>query len=275
MKSALTRELGCRGKFHSLKIPLILLARHFILNPRSNTNTDSSSLEEAITLVVGEGEEQTKLIVHKDVLCSASPFFQAACKPEWMKAEDKAITLPEDDPEAVKALVHWMYHDEICVDEKKANVNDANTEEEAMRGVWGIFVKLFVLGQKYQIPPLQNDAIDAILVYVNTWSIELGVISYAYENTSSGSPLRRLLVRLVRLDDDDLELMRFKNGLCQEFLFELAMALFKAQRSPSKGAKRGDTSFCKRFHKHKAGEHRCKILKSFTTFSPADSSSKS
>jgi hypothetical protein len=275
VKSALARELGCRGEFNSLKILPIHLAQHFILNLRSNTNTKSSSLEEVITLVVGEGEGQAKLIVHKDVLCSASPFFQAACKPEWMTAEDKVITLPEDDPEAVKALIHWMYHDEICADEKKTNVNDANTEEEAMRGAWGVFVKLFVLGQKYQIPPLQNDAIDAILVHVNTWSIELGVISYAYENTSSGSPLRRLLVRLVRLDDDDLELMRFKNNLCQEFLFELTMALFKAQKSPSKRAKRRDNSFCKNFHKHKAGEPRCKILKSFTTFSPADSSPKS
>jgi hypothetical protein len=239
-----------------------------------NTNTNSSALDEVITLIVGEGEGQAKLFVHKDVLCSANPFFQAACKPEWMKAEDKVITLPEDDPEAVKALIHWMYHDEICVDKEKPNVNDSDTEEEAMRGAWGLFVKLFVLGQKYQIPPLQNDAIDAILIHEGTWSFELGIISYAYENASSGSPLRRLLVQLVRLDNDDGELMRFKSNLCQEFLFELSIALFKAQKSPAKCARRGDAGFCKYFHKHKAGEQRCKILKIFTTFSPADSSSK-
>jgi hypothetical protein len=64
------------------------------------------SLDESITLVVGEGEQQTFLNVHKNVLCAFSPFFEAACKPEWMK-DDKVIKLPEDDLEAVRGMVYW------------------------------------------------------------------------------------------------------------------------------------------------------------------------
>jgi hypothetical protein len=235
-------------------------------------------MEEVITLIVGEGEGQAKLTVHKDVLCSASPFFQAACKPEWMKPEDKVITLPEDDPEAVKALVHWMYHNEICIDEEKANFNAAETKEEVMRGAWGIFVILFVLGQKYQMPRLRNDAIDAILTHRKSCELKLGVISYVYENTaSSSSPLRRLLVRLVRYHKDDLELQAYKTHLCEEFLFELAIAFFKEKKLESSKIKFLDPhkSFCKTYHKHEADEPKCKTLKSFTTFSPAGSSSKS
>jgi hypothetical protein len=232
-------------------------------------------MEEVITLIIGEGEGQAKLTVHKDVLCSASPFFQAACKPEWMKPEDKVITLPEDDPEAVKALVHWMYYNEICVDEEKAIFNDAETKEEVMRGAWGLFVMLFVLGEKYQMPRLRNDAIDAIITHRKSCELKLGVISYAYENTtSSDSALRRLLVRIVRLDKDHGELMESKTDLCQEFLFELAIAFFKVIKRGLKMPSHVDSTFCKSFHKHEAPGPRCKNPKSFTTFSPVDSSSK-
>jgi hypothetical protein len=44
-----------------------------------------SSLDETITLAIGKQEDPKTLVVHKKILCSASPFFEAACKPEWLK----------------------------------------------------------------------------------------------------------------------------------------------------------------------------------------------
>ena len=69
---------------------------------------------EIIKLIAGEGESKATFSIHRSVLCASSPFFEAACKPQWMKPDDRLIKLPEDDPEAIQLLVYWMYHDEIC-----------------------------------------------------------------------------------------------------------------------------------------------------------------
>ena len=53
-----------------------------------------------ITLVVGT-EEDSKFFAHKHMLCTASPFFEAACKSEWL--EDETIKLLVDNPDAIKA----------------------------------------------------------------------------------------------------------------------------------------------------------------------------
>lgn len=69
------------------------------------------SLAVTVTLLVGESEEA--LLVHKDVLCAASPVFESACKTEWEKAEDRVIRLKGYDPRIVEILVTWMYNDEM------------------------------------------------------------------------------------------------------------------------------------------------------------------
>ena len=56
---------------------------------------ESSTLSESITLLVGK--DKAPKIAHKNVLCNTSPFFDAACKPQWMNPEKSVIKL-EDDP---------------------------------------------------------------------------------------------------------------------------------------------------------------------------------
>jgi hypothetical protein len=56
----------------------------------------SRSLEHIVTLVVGRNEDAI-FTIHQNILCKASPFFEAACKSEWMKPDDRIIKLPEDN----------------------------------------------------------------------------------------------------------------------------------------------------------------------------------
>ena len=123
----------------------------------------NSSLEEIITLEVGEGDKEAKYSVHKNIICDTSPFFEAACKPEWMKPEDKVIKLPEDDPKIIRLLICWAYHDKISIPNFDIFTERDTSLEESMNLEFGLLVGLYLVAEKLQIDRLKNDTIDAMI----------------------------------------------------------------------------------------------------------------
>lgn len=61
-----------------------------------------------ITLLVGD--VQDPILAHKDVLSSASPFFEASCR----VLDTNIIKLP-DEPVVMQAIVYWMYYNQLCL----------------------------------------------------------------------------------------------------------------------------------------------------------------
>jgi hypothetical protein len=239
--------------------------------------TQTRSLEDTITLVVGPGDKERRLVVHKDVLCGASPFFEAACKPEWMNPNDKVLKLPDDDPETIQAMVYWMYYNTICVLEAISyrNFDFETTAEEAMGTIWGLFAKLYVCGDKYQMPRLQNDAADAMTEYSDNCKFNCpAIIPWVYEHTSSDSRLRRLLVTIVRLFFCGDEIASCKKLLCPEFLFDLTFSFFKDKDKEYDGEQFNvylalpSKEFCKLYHVHPTGVSPCKQQKYYDIYEP-------
>ncbi|KAK0119953.1 hypothetical protein ONS95_011377 [Cadophora gregata] len=211
-------------------------------------------LDEVIRLEVGGCENLTKFTVHKTVLCPSSPFFESAYKPEWMTAEERVIRLPNDDPIAVRAMVYWMYHNIICISGEMDELEIGNTEEDAMKSAYGLLAKLYILGEKFQMPRLRNDAIDAILYrYESTGSFDIGINSYVYANTSGDSPLRKLLVHIALDNYNKPQIGSFKEMLCGELIFDLAKVPFSEEMEVEK-ARTGYgypiDDFCNKFHVH-------------------------
>jgi BTB/POZ domain len=68
-----------------------------------NSSTLTSSI---ITLVVGR--DQRLFAAHEDVLCH-SPFFQAACRGQFMEATNKRISLPDEEPEIFSSVLEYLY----------------------------------------------------------------------------------------------------------------------------------------------------------------------
>lgn len=54
------------------------------------------------------GREQRLFAAHEDVLC-ISPFFQAACRGQFMQSEAKRITLPDEEPEIFSSVLEYLY----------------------------------------------------------------------------------------------------------------------------------------------------------------------
>ncbi|KAI9733916.1 MAG: hypothetical protein M1834_002571 [Cirrosporium novae-zelandiae] len=108
-------------------------------------------LSPIITLVVGE--EQKKMTAHQSLLYRKSGFFAAALSGNFRESKEDLIKLPEDDPELIKLLLHWMYTGKILPIDKRT---------------WKIMFDLMVLTDKYDISEFAQDLIWPILNLFST-----------------------------------------------------------------------------------------------------------
>jgi hypothetical protein len=54
------------------------------------------------------GREGRLFAAHEDVLCQ-SPFFEAACRGQYLDAQGKRIALPDEEPEVFSAVLEYLY----------------------------------------------------------------------------------------------------------------------------------------------------------------------
>ena len=69
-----------------------------------------------IEVRVGQGDNQKKFLVHKDLVISRSRFFLNALRGNWKEAEENAITFPEDDPAVFGLYVQLLYLETLPMD---------------------------------------------------------------------------------------------------------------------------------------------------------------
>lgn len=55
------------------------------------------------------GPEEVRVDVHIELLRAISPFFRKAFDGSFREAETKRISLPEDEPPVVTAMLSWAY----------------------------------------------------------------------------------------------------------------------------------------------------------------------
>src|SRR5438045_5912464 len=88
-----------------------------------------------IPLVVGR--EQRLFAAHEDVLC-LSPFSAAACRGQFMEAQTKRISLPDEEPEIFSSVLEYLYkgdHYPRLVQNKRRNSLELETSEEGRGAV--------------------------------------------------------------------------------------------------------------------------------------------
>jgi hypothetical protein len=124
-----------------------------------------------ITLVVGR--EQRLFAAHEDVLCF-SPFFQAACRGQFMEAQNKKISLPDEEPEIFSSVLEYLYKGDYyprLIHNKRKNVweletgdGGAGTVESTVyhHGVDGELLKdtvIYCTAEKYGLDELKRVAL--------------------------------------------------------------------------------------------------------------------
>ncbi|CZR54885.1 uncharacterized protein PAC_04769 [Phialocephala subalpina] len=175
-------------------------------NPLGSTLTSS-----IITLVVGR--EQRLFAAHEDVLCH-SPFFAAACRGQFMEADSKRISLPDEEPEIFSSILEYLYKGDYypkLVHNKRRNAWELETGEGGTgsvestvyhHGVDGELLKdtvIYCTAEKYGLDELKRVALrkQGLQSGIQCSTI-LTSARYAYANTpDTDSKLRAHYLALI------------------------------------------------------------------------------
>ncbi|PPJ59893.1 hypothetical protein CBER1_08329 [Cercospora berteroae] len=181
-----------------------------------------------ITVAVGTNESPDEFRVHEDLLREHSDFFEAALNNQWKEAQERKITLPEDEPDVVDTYVQWLYGSTI----EAAAPSAMQIEGRITNRIWA---KLYVFGDKIQDRVFANAVMEAWTAALDSpppgairTFPDIRCILTIYQHTTPGNPARKFLVhvwaayRKLRWMEEG----RHKNSLleCPEFLLDLARA---------------------------------------------------
>jgi len=137
--------------------------------------------------------------IHKDLLVFYSDYFRAAFNGSFVEATDKKVDLFDVDQRVFEHFHAWLYTRKLV-----------HEDDEPLS--WGNLFDLWIFGDRFQIPMLQNCVIDEIFAKVER---DKGAPKFmagiAYKSTVKGSPLRRASIELLAysslLGDEDDSMM--------------------------------------------------------------------
>lgn len=129
------------------------------------------------------GEENTHWILHEKLLCHHSPFFRKIFYAKGSTTQ--SFGLPEDDDNAFKTFVGWLYSSSLPVPREESDL--------------GVLFDLYLMAEKFQIPNLIADVLQVVREWYKFSDSYPGLrrVQYIYANTESGSPMRHMLVHSI------------------------------------------------------------------------------
>ena len=133
--------------------------------------------------------DSSELHVHRNLLCKASPVFEAAFTREGSFVETRTQTLDLDSSEvsvkSLELLVQWLYSDDYELPETAGTI-DAHEQYKEL-------ADLYVFAEKYVMLDLKNCIIKEFWKLQKKKAPRIAPIRRIYENTPHSSPCRRLL----------------------------------------------------------------------------------
>ncbi|THV48588.1 hypothetical protein BGAL_0239g00100 [Botrytis galanthina] len=142
---------------------------------------------ELVTITIGK--EKQKFTLHKRLLCESVEYFRAAFS-GFRESQSSSMDMPEDNPEAFELFIHWLYRGEVRSATKLTDVDQ--------------FLQLYIFAEKLCLNELANKTMDAIQAISDDLDespqCSLEQLDGVWRNTSSESPLRKWLIRILVYD---------------------------------------------------------------------------
>ena len=191
------------------------------------------------------------------MLCLYSDFFRAAFKGSFKEAIERKIELPDVDVDTFEAFQVWLYSQSV---RNVEGSQDSIFQSAKLPSFW-VLARLWVFGDRHQIPLLQNCAIDALIQKNRDENrFALIVVQTAYENTLHGSPLRRFAIdccvfRMVHRQDEN-SILGDSNLCCwsKDALVDFARCMSNAWEHKLPWAEMPSREKC-HYHVHANVEH--------------------
>lgn len=110
----------------------------------------SFTTSEIVTVHVGP--KRKRFFLHRDLICSRSPFFEKCLKKDrFDEGYKNELYLPEDDPKAFSIVVDWIYRSKLPNSRTDPTTFDLSDMSAA-----------YCLADKFSMEELQNGVMDAI-----------------------------------------------------------------------------------------------------------------
>jgi hypothetical protein len=174
---------------------------------------DSSEVNKVATVANQQtGRPSSRLFtIHKDFLCFYSPFFASAFNGPYKEGKTQTMILDEIDLEAFGMFVYWLYQRKLPTH----TVDFEDVDLVHLANIW-------ILGDRFLIPSLQNNAACRIHTLINEGKLEdfQEFIGIAYGYRDGLNELAKLAVWTVIKEDQVVF-----DAIWQESGFPPAMAL--------------------------------------------------
>lgn len=139
-------------------------------------------------MVVGTKDVAKRWDLPRELLINASPFFAAALKGSFAEATPNEITLPEGSTDAFTLFIQWLYIGEI------SDTDDDN-------GLWIsklAYLQAYILGDKLRCLEFSDTVMLELIKYHISMTITSETMRVVFENSASGSKLRRFAIDQFR-----------------------------------------------------------------------------
>ena len=185
------------------------------MNACGANNPNSCDFTNLITIIVGEDEQS--FLVHKDMLCAKSKYFESACSELWASGREKVVRPTQGTPKQFKMYSEWVYTSRLNVDAEDPNQQLAE------------LIGMFILGDFLNDHQLRNATMDCLITTIlgSTHVFGLDQLDRIYAETPASSPLRRFAVWWVLANVSRKDLESSITQYPAELVQELALAALK------------------------------------------------
>ena len=159
----------------------------------------------AATVTLYIGPKKADVIIHKDVICSASKFFDIAFNSTFKEGSEQTMELPEEQRSLFDVFVAWLYSGSYLIPQKDASESYISLREP---------LQLYFLADRYQVTKLKRIIVDQLFAIAVARQLgsrkKLYHIRRIYDQTSLRSGLRILVIDDCAWHADNLYFRREK-----------------------------------------------------------------
>jgi len=152
------------------------------VNAYEANTPNSCDFTNLITIIVGEDKQSS--MVHKDMICAKSKYFNSACSELWASGREKVVRPTQGTPEEFRMYSGWVYTSYLNVDDE-----DPDQQLAALIG-------MLILGDFLNDYQLRNTTMDLLITTIlgSTHVFALDQLNRVYALTPASSPLRQFTV---------------------------------------------------------------------------------
>ncbi|CAG8958356.1 hypothetical protein HYFRA_00011033 [Hymenoscyphus fraxineus] len=222
--------------------------------------------EPPLKIIVGGQDKQT-FFVNKEVICSFSDFFAAACKKEWACGRANTVTLAEENPETFAIFVSWVLTKSL---ESAATLQSLPSREDDFHGKDGRrsaikrgvqLVECLGISESLLCHEFHNAVMDELLTFMDILSDAKEsfviclpqVVKMIYNVSPAGSKLRRLLLDAslwMTIEALNYWLIDHQSDYPREYINDVLSDTFGRLKRHGDCAPRPFTRFACNYHKH-------------------------